>query len=97
MTEQTKIYHMVIGGETGGAGSHFEVKNPSTGAIVGLAPQATTQDLDRAVAAANDAFQTWSLKSDEDLKAACEAVTAKIAEHSEELAELITLEQGRPG
>ncbi|WP_234988898.1 aldehyde dehydrogenase family protein [Tropicibacter naphthalenivorans] len=35
-------------------------------------------------------------KSDAKLHAACEAVTAKIGEHAEELAQLLTAEQGKP-
>ncbi|GGX68425.1 aldehyde dehydrogenase [Tateyamaria omphalii] len=91
-----KTYAMVIGGQSVETKETFEVKNPSTGEIVGLAPNAKLVDLDAAVAAAAAAFETWSQKSDEDIQAACEEVTAKIAEHSEELAQLITLEQGKP-
>ncbi len=92
----TQAYSMVIGGEKVAAQKTFEVRNPSNGELVGLAPDATLADLDKAVAAADAAFQTWSTKSDEDLRAACEAVTAKITENSDELAQLITLEQGKP-
>ncbi len=89
-------YSMVIDGASLTAAQTFEVKNPSTGEVVGLAPDATAADLDRAVAAANVAFKSWSQKPDAELQAACEAVTAKIAEHSEELATLVTKEQGKP-
>jgi len=91
-----KLYSLVIGGQSVETAKTFEVKNPSTGEVVGLAPDAGLADLDAAVAAAAAAFETWSQKSDEELQAACEEVTAKIAEHSEELAKLITLEQGKP-
>ena len=91
-----KTYAMVIGGQSVGTKETFEVKNPSTGEIVGLAPEGKLVDLDAAVAAAAKAFETWSQKTDDDLQAACEEVTAEIAEHSEELAQLITLEQGKP-
>ncbi|CUH82261.1 Acyl-CoA reductase [Tropicibacter naphthalenivorans] len=47
-------------------------------------------------AAAQRAFETWLQKSDAKLHAACEAVTAKIGEHAEELAQLLTAEQGKP-
>ncbi|MEL6640111.1 MAG: aldehyde dehydrogenase family protein [Pseudomonadota bacterium] len=87
---------MMINGEQVNAAKTFEVKNPSTGEVVGLAPDASESDLDRAVAVADAAFQTWSQKSDAELQSACEAVTAKIGEHSEELATLVTKEQGKP-
>ncbi|MBY5935200.1 aldehyde dehydrogenase family protein [Tateyamaria omphalii] len=87
---------MVIDGQSVAAASTFEVRNPSTGEVIGLAPEASLHDLNTAVAAAHAAFKTWSASSDDDLRSACEAVTAKIAEHSDELARLITLEQGKP-
>ena len=87
---------MTIDGNQVSAQDTFAVKNPSTGDVVGQAPQASLGDLDTAVAAAKKAFETWSLKSDEELQAACEAVTAKIGEYAEELATLVTKEQGKP-
>ncbi|MEL6572031.1 MAG: aldehyde dehydrogenase family protein [Pseudomonadota bacterium] len=87
---------MIIDGASVTPEKTFEVKNPSTGELVGLAPEANMQDLDKAVAAADAAFQTWSKQSDAELQAACEAVTAKITEHADELATLVTKEQGKP-
>ena len=87
---------MVIDGASIEGESHFDVTNPATGKVVGSAANATPADLDRAVAAAAAAFEIWSGKSDEELRAACEAVAAKIAEHSEEIALLLTQEQGKP-
>lgn len=46
---------------------HFEVRNPSTGELVGRAPQAGRDELDRAGAAAARAFENWSKTSDEEL------------------------------
>ncbi len=89
-------FSMMINGKKVAPKDTFEVRNPSTGEVVGLAPDASMADLDAAVAAADHAFQTWSKQSDAQLRAACEAVTAKIAENSEELATLITQEQGKP-
>ncbi len=74
----------------------FAVMNPATGEEAGRAPNMTGADLDAAVTAAKAAFPAWSAQSDEKLQAACAAVTAKIEEHAAELAEIITLEQGKP-
>jgi acyl-CoA reductase-like NAD-dependent aldehyde dehydrogenase len=87
---------MTIGGARVAAADTFGVINPSTGEEVGRAPNASLADLDTAVAAAQAAFEIWSRKPDAELKAACEAVTAKIGEHAEELAQLLTREQGKP-
>lgn len=87
---------MIIDGVRAQTDSNFSVTNPSTGEMVGIAPNATPADLDKAVAAAKAAFETWSKKTDAELAAACEAVAAKIGEHAEELALLLTREQGKP-
>ncbi|WP_367646889.1 aldehyde dehydrogenase family protein [Ruegeria arenilitoris] len=89
-------YDLTIGGQPVSTAASFDVLNPSTGEVAGRAPNATSADLDTAVAAAKAAFQSWSAKSDEELQAACEAVAQKIGEHSEELAQIITAEQGKP-
>ncbi|MFH1796971.1 MAG: aldehyde dehydrogenase family protein [Pseudomonadota bacterium] len=89
-------YGMTIGGARVETADTFGVINPSTGAEVGRAPNASLADLDGAVSAAQAAFEGWSRTSDAELKAACEAVTAKVGEHAEELAQLLTREQGKP-
>ena len=88
-------YTMTIGGRSVPASSHFPVNNPA-GGIAGSAPNATLDELDAAVAAARKAFVAWSGKTDAELQAACEAVAAKIADHAEELAQIVTAEQGKP-
>ena len=89
-------YQLVIGGAKIPTPEHFEVRNPSTGAVVGLAPQASPADLDHAVAAATAAFAGWSKTPDAERRALCHAVANKIGEHAEELARLLTKEQGKP-
>ncbi len=89
-------FDMIINGVRTQAAETFSVTNPSTGAEVGRAANATTNDLDAAVAAAKTAFETWSKKSEEELQAACEAVANKIGAHEAELAALLTAEQGKP-
>ena len=40
-----------------------EVLNPATGEVVGTLPHATQKDLDRALVAAQRAFETWKHSS----------------------------------
>jgi acyl-CoA reductase-like NAD-dependent aldehyde dehydrogenase len=87
---------MTIDGRQVGAASRFAVNDPATGTVAGRAPNATLADLDAAVAAAGRAFAGWSRTSDAERRDACRAVTAKLGEHAEEIARLITLEQGKP-
>jgi acyl-CoA reductase-like NAD-dependent aldehyde dehydrogenase len=89
-------YNLTIGGKSVPTRDHFEVRNPSTGDVVGLAPKATSEQLDQAVDAAQTAFASWSKTSQDERKKLCHAVAQKLADHSEEIARLITLEQGKP-
>lgn len=89
-------FKMIYAGKAQPTARRFNVFNPATGEVVATAPDATLEDLNRAVAAAKLAFEVWSQKSDAELKAACEQVVAKMAAHAEELATLTTLEQGKP-
>ncbi len=89
-------YAMTIGGKRVSTLASLPVLNPSTGAIVGQMPLATHQDVEAAIAAAKKAFASWKDVADAERAAACLAVAAKIEEHAEELATLLTLEQGKP-
>ncbi|KTQ84178.1 aldehyde dehydrogenase [Aureimonas ureilytica] len=89
-------FDLIIGGERHSASRRFPIANPATGDVIGSAPDATLADLDRAVDAARRAFPAWSSRSDEDLAAMTQAVADAIGSHGEELARLLTLEQGKP-
>ncbi|TKA84793.1 aldehyde dehydrogenase family protein [Sulfitobacter sp. 15WGC] len=87
---------LIAGGDRVETGARFAVANPGTGGQAGTAPDAGQAELGRAVAAAKAAFPSWSATSDEERAAACNAVADKIEAHAEELAQLITAEQGKP-
>jgi acyl-CoA reductase-like NAD-dependent aldehyde dehydrogenase len=89
-------YTLFIGGAKVATANHQDIRNPSTGQVVGRMPLATPDDLDRAVNAAAGAFRTWAARSDEERAQACRDVAEAIAAHAEELATLLTLEQGKP-
>ncbi|MBU9697613.1 aldehyde dehydrogenase family protein [Rhodobacteraceae bacterium HSP-20] len=89
-------FNLTIDGRAYRTAARFDVINPATGKPAGTAPNATAADLDAAVAAAKAAFATWSQTSDADRQAACGAVAAVLGDHAEELAALITAEQGKP-
>ncbi len=93
----SKKYEMTIDGKPVTADTYVDVKNPAnTDEVIGQAPQATTAHLDQAVAAARKAFESWRHSSDEDRVAACGAIAKVITDNAEELAELLTKEQGKP-
>ncbi|MFZ5965149.1 aldehyde dehydrogenase family protein [Thalassococcus sp. BH17M4-6] len=76
--------------------TRFRVTNPGTGGVAGHAPDGGQEELDRAVAAARGAFPAWAATSDEERARLCMAVADQIESHAEELARLITAEQGKP-
>jgi acyl-CoA reductase-like NAD-dependent aldehyde dehydrogenase len=89
-------FSMTINGQPVRAADQFDVKNPATGDTVGRAPNSSEDHLDQAVAAAQTAFTIWSQTSDAVRVQACQDIAAKIGEHAEELAQLLTQEQGKP-
>jgi len=94
--QEATRYNLTIGGKSVPTSDHFEVRNPSTGEVVGLAPKASAEQLDQAVDAAQTAFASWSKTSHDERKKLIHAAAQKIADHAEEIARLITLEQGKP-
>jgi aldehyde dehydrogenase (NAD+) len=89
---------LYIGGEwvePQGSGS-FEVIDATTEQVMGTVPAGSAEDLDRAVAAARDAFDAWSQVSPYERAEVCQAISAKLAERSEEIAVLVSREVGMP-
>ncbi|WFU11727.1 aldehyde dehydrogenase family protein (plasmid) [Rhizobium sp. CB3090] len=91
-----KQYTLLIGGEPVATSHHAPVENPSDGSVVGYMPLAGETDLDQAVAAAAKAFKSWSQTSSGERAKACRDIAEKINEHAEELAQILTREQGKP-
>jgi len=59
----TKRFQNYIGGEwlDSASGETFESTSPATGDMIGAFPKSNAEDVDRAVAAAKDAFEDWRL------------------------------------
>jgi acyl-CoA reductase-like NAD-dependent aldehyde dehydrogenase len=89
-------YDLIIAGEKLPTSGHTQIRDPATGDIVGECPVATREDLDRAVDAAREAYKSWSQSSEEERKAAVSRIADTIHANMEELAELLTREQGKP-
>src|SRR3954451_9988667 len=90
-----KLY---IGGEwvdPSGDGT-IEVVNPATEEVIGRVPEGTPQDVDRAVAAAREAFEVWGQTLVQTPADACAGIAAKLSKRSDELAALIASELGMP-
>lgn len=89
-------YHLMINGKKLETSGYADVTNPANGEIVGRMPLATAADLDLAVSSAAKAFPLWAAKSSSERAAACAAIASKIEAHADELARLLTQEQGKP-
>ena len=73
-----------------------DVVNPATGQTFAQLPHATREDLDRALAAASSAFQTWRHTSPLDRSGVLRRVADLIRERAPAIARNITLDQGKP-
>ncbi len=89
-------YHLIIDGKAVGTEECFPVLNPATEQVFAQCPKATEEHLDQAVAAARRAFPSWSLTADSERSRLIHAVGDALEAHSDELAKLLTLEQGKP-
>jgi len=74
----------------------IKIVSPATEEVIATVPDATPGDIDRAVAAARRAFDEgpWPRLSAEERGALLRKVAERIAERSDEFAELITAEMG---
>jgi acyl-CoA reductase-like NAD-dependent aldehyde dehydrogenase len=87
--------HLIAGAAVRGS-NRFEVINPATGAAFALCPAATRAELDAAVSAARHAAAAWSAQTFAERRAKISELAASLAAHKDELAELLTREQGKP-
>jgi acyl-CoA reductase-like NAD-dependent aldehyde dehydrogenase len=93
----SKKYDMTIDGKSVAADSYTDVRNPAnTEEVVGQAPVGTRAHLDQAIAAAQKAFQSWKNSRDAERVEACQAIAKACEDNAEELATLVTREQGKP-
>ncbi len=89
---------MLINGEwiiNGEAGS-MDVVNPATGQVIGQCPKASPQQLDAALAAAGEAFVTWSKTPGAERYVILRRAADLLRERAPEIARVITAEMGKP-
>ncbi|MDX6670402.1 MAG: aldehyde dehydrogenase [Solirubrobacteraceae bacterium] len=99
-TEQSAIVRdkLYIGGEwvDPSGDETIDVVNSTTEETMGRIPAGTPQDVDRAVSAAREAFETWSQVPREQRAALLEAIAAALSARSDEIAALVSQELGMP-
>ncbi len=77
-------------------GKTIPVVNPATGKEIGTVAHASIADLDRALAAAQKGFEAWRKVSAFERTATLRRAAALLRERADEIARLLTQEQGKP-
>jgi succinate-semialdehyde dehydrogenase / glutarate-semialdehyde dehydrogenase len=77
-------------------GAGIAVDNPATGEIIGKVPKLGAMHTRQAIEAANRAFPSWSKKTGKERAVVLRRWFDLMMENCEDLARLMTLEQGKP-
>jgi 1-pyrroline dehydrogenase len=98
MSATKTAYKCLIGGEWNDAasGETMEVINPATGAVIAEVPKCGAEDVDRAVAAAKKALETWLDVTPKERSELLHKLADVLDENGEELAQLESLNVGKP-
>ncbi len=90
--------HAYLAGEwqTAANGQTFEVRNPATGALIGTVPLLSAAETRRALEAAQAAWPAWRARSAHERAAILRRWHALMIEHADDLALILTTEQGKP-
>lgn len=93
---QTVSTLFINGQAVAGEREAFPVINPATGEAFAQCPAASAEQVDAAVAAARTAFKTFQHTPDAELQAMLHRIADLVEANADELAQLVTLEQGKP-
>jgi len=98
MSTTTETYKCFIGGEwtDAASGETMEVIAPATGETIAEVPRCGAEDVDRAVAAANKVLPAWLEKTPKERSELLHKLADVIEENAEELAQLESLNVGKP-
>ncbi len=89
-------FKLLIDGKLVDGDSTMSVINPANEEVLSECPRASKAQLDQAVAAAKAAFPAWSAKPIDDRRAALLAMADAIQNDLQNLARILTQEQGKP-
>jgi betaine-aldehyde dehydrogenase len=93
----TKLKNFINGEPVDAAdGATEAVLNPATAEPIAEAPLSGPEDVDRAVAAARGAFETWSRTTPKERSERLLALAGLFEEHAEELSAIESAEAGKP-
>jgi acyl-CoA reductase-like NAD-dependent aldehyde dehydrogenase len=89
-------FSLLVDGELIGSERQLDVIDPARGIVFARCPAAGRAELERAVAAARRAFLDWRHRSFEERAALVAELSKRLRARQNELAELLTREQGKP-
>ncbi|MDZ8118403.1 aldehyde dehydrogenase family protein [Pontiella agarivorans] len=90
------IYPMLINGEKITTRKSFDVLNPSTGQLLGKAPEIDTDNVQYVLKSAKAGFDVWSAKTPAERKTIILKYADILAENSERIIKLLMAETGKP-
>jgi acyl-CoA reductase-like NAD-dependent aldehyde dehydrogenase len=91
-----KEFNLMINGRLTPGALSMDVINPATGEVLTTCPRADAKQLDIAVQAAKAAFPAWAKHSVSARRAKIMAIADGLEARMDELARLLTAEQGKP-
>ena len=96
--ERVKTYQQFIGGQwvDSASGQTLAVENPADGTVVANVPASGQADVDRAVDAAEAAFETWGLTTPQTRSLALLRIADILDENADELGRLESSQTGKP-
>ena len=89
-------YRLLIDGRLVAGDMTMEVVNPANEQVLARAPRASAAQLETAVAAAKAAFPGWAARPIAERRALILSLADRIEAGAEDLARLLTQEQGKP-
>ena len=96
--DRVKTYQQFIGGQwvDSASGQTLAVENPADGTVVAHVPASGQADVDRAVDAAEAAFETWGLTTPQTRSLALLKIADILDENADELGRLESSQTGKP-
>jgi acyl-CoA reductase-like NAD-dependent aldehyde dehydrogenase len=89
-------FTLLIAGQARDAATRLDVINPATGTVFARCPAAGREELDEAVTAARAALPAWRALGYAQRRERIKAFCAALREQQDDLARLLTSEQGKP-
>ena len=96
--ERVKTYQQFIGGEfvDAASGETLDIENPANGQVIAKVPASSAEDVDRAVNAADKAFQTWKQTTPQDRSLILLKIADALDAAADEIGRLESANAGKP-